>query len=710
MINFARLSLKLKASIFIATILVLVIGLTTMLFSAEVNKRLEEALLASTALVGENLVREIKKTVDMGVYLSELDGLSTQLTQVVQQDNSLGYIYVADDEAAVLYFSDGISEWVRELARIPEAFLEETKTPLTDLIGSGGEEYYQLSIAIDSMGDLQGYLAIGLKERVIGEQLKQINRRMIFIGIFSFLLATFLIVIFVNKLISLPLASLAGTARQISDGNIVEPDVARRHDEIGELSSAFGVMARELTGMIRRFSETSSSLQNSSVELSTVAGNLTRSFGQQMETVDGVVAAIQELDELATDLSRQAVNLSETANESSASITESTSAISEINMNMAEINEAIENITSSILQMSATFGELAEGADETARLGEESMEAVSRINEGVKNMEKMVDQSKTLADDLKVNAQDIGSKAVSETLQGILSIKEDAQNSEQAMKLLNEKVDSIGEIVTVIEGIADQTNLLALNAAIISAQAGDEGRSFAVIASEIRELSASTTESTKKISSVIQSVQQEAKSYTNYVKRVSLSVEEGHNRGLQATEALEKIVESANDSARMSGEISQVTREQASASELVASSIEHFTRRADMIRRATSEEAQTAKFIRESIEKAKGMVEKVYRSTEEQNKTSQMINEMVIKAEEIAGRLQQATEREKDLATSISGSVESMRDMSQENFEMVKSIDSSSEMLTNLSSSLGKELGRFKISDNAEKGHFGEKG
>jgi methyl-accepting chemotaxis protein len=143
---------------------------------------------------------------------------------------------------------------------------------------------------------------------------------------------------------------------------------------------------------------------------------------------------------------------------------------------------------------------------------------------------------------------------------------------------------------------------------------------------------------------------------------------------------------------------------------MVASSIEHFTRRADMIRRATSEEAQTAKFIRESIEKAKGMVEKVYRSTEEQNKTSQMINEMVIKAEEIAGRLQQATEREKDLATSISGSVESMRDMSQGNFEMVKSIDSSSELLTNLSSSLGKELGRFRISDNAEKGHSGEEG
>lgn len=710
MINFAKLSLKLKVSIFIAVILILVIGFMTMIFSAEVNKRLEKALLASTSLVGENLVSDIKKTINMGIYLSELDGLSSQLTQVVQQDNTLGYIYIADNRAALLYFSDGISEWVRELVRVPESFLKDTTTPVTDLIRSGGEEYYQLSIAIDSMGDFQGFLAIGLKEKVIGDQLKQINRRMVVIGLLSFLIATLLIVIFVNRLISLPLASLAGTAKQISDGNIVEPDVAQRHDEIGELSDAFRVMARELTGMIRRFSDTSSSLQESSVDLAAVAGNLTKSFGKEMETLDEMVVAIKEMDELAQDLSRQAVNLSDTANESSASITESTSAIGEINQNVAEINEAIENITSSILQMSATFGELAEGADETAKLGEESMDAVSRINEGVKNMEKMVDQSKTLAEDLKVNAQDIGSKAVRETLQGILSIKDDVQNSEQAMKLLNEKVDSIGEIITVIESIADQTNLLALNAAIISAQAGEEGRSFAVIASEIRELSASTTESTKKISSVIQSVQQEAKSYTSYARRVSQSVEEGHSRGLQATEALDKIVEFANDSARMSGEIAQVTREQASASEMVASSIEHFTKRADAIRRATSEEAQTAKFIRESIEKAKGMVERVYRSTEEQNKTSQMINDMVIKAEEIAGRLQQATEREKDLATSIASSVESLKELSQENFGMVKSVDSSSEMLTNLSSSLAKELGRFRIGDDGGASSPGEEG
>jgi len=449
--------------------------------------------------------------------------------------------------------------------------------------------------------------------------------------------------------------------------------------------------------MFGRFSETSSSLMASSVELTSLAKDLSISFGKQMDTFDDVVGVIREIENFSRDLSSQASSLSDSANESAASVTESTSAIAEINQNMAEINTAIENVTSSILQMSATFGELAEGATASAGLAEETMEAVSRINDGVRNMEGMVKQSESLAGDLKVNAQDIGSNAVRETLQGILSIQEDVKNSELAMKQLNEKVDSIGEIVTVIEGIADQTNLLALNAAIISAQAGEEGKSFSVIASEIRDLSAGTTESTQQISALIQSVQGEARNYTNYVKKVRRSVEEGHARGLQATEALEKIVQSANDSARMSGEISRVTKEQALANDKVAGNIEIFTQRAEVIRRATSEEAQTARFIRESIEKAKDMVEKVYRSTEEQNKTSQMISEMVIKAEEIAGGLQQAMEKEKDLFVGLFSSVESLRDMNRENFERVKVVDSSSEILTDMSAALGEELKRFRV-------------
>ena len=163
-------------------------------------------------------------------------------------------------------------------------------------------------------------------------------------------------------------------------------------------------------------------------------------------------------------------------------------------------------------------------------------------------------------------------------------------------------------------------------------------------------------------------MQEETRNYSSYVNRVSQSVDEGHELGRQAAEALEKIVLSANESATMSGDMVRVTKEQAAASEMVSSTFEHFTQGADMIRRATSEEAQTAKFIRESIETAKRMVEKVYGSTEEQNKTAQMLNETVLKAEETAGSLQRAMERERKLSGNIHEAVEQLRTMSHGNF------------------------------------------
>ncbi len=697
MVNMKKLNLKTKAAILIIAILVVAMGSTTIVFSLEVNRRLETALISTTELMGKGLATEVSEILDMGIDLSQLEGFSLRLTQVVDETPNLSYIYIADGTTGIFSSSREVPEWILKRATLPKSLEEENAASVIDHLRNEGAGYYQLSIPIRSRGQLRGYLALGLGEDIISSQIVPVQRRIVLIGIFSFILAAALTVIFVNRIISVPLASLARTARRISDGHIIAPDVTTRSDEIGQLSEAFRVMAGQLTGMFERFSETSSSLMASSVELISLARDLSTSFGKQMDTFDDVVGSIKEIEDFSRDFSSQASSLSESANESSASITESTSAITEINQNMSELNTAIENITSSILQMSATFGELAEGAEETAGLAEETMEAVSKINNGVKNMEGMVKQSESLAGDLKVNAQDIGFNAVRETLQGILSIQENVQNSELAMKQLNEKVDSIGEIVTVIEGIADQTNLLALNAAIISAQAGEEGKSFSVIASEIRDLSAGTTESTQQISSLIRSVQEEARNYTNNVKKVRRSVEEGHARGLQATEALEKIVQSANDSARMSGEISRVTEEQAIASEKVAGNIEIFTRRAEVIRRATSEEAQSTKFIRESMEKAKNMVEKVYRSTEEQSKTSQMIGDMIIKAEEIAKRLQQATEKERDLSVSLFSSVESLREMNRENFERVKVVDSSSEILSDLSSSLGDELKRFKI-------------
>ena len=144
------------------------------------------------------------------------------------------------------------------------------------------------------------------------------------------------------------------------------------------------------------------------------------------------------------------------------------------------------------------------------------------------------------------------------------------QSSAEIIDVLGHRADDIGKIIEVIDDLAEQTNLLALNAAIEAARAGEHGLGFAVVADEVRKLAEKSTQSTKEIAELIQSIQSEARKAVENMERSTRIVNEGLSLGQRPGHALHKISNVVTEVYKFSQEIGAATNEQSVGSSQIA--------------------------------------------------------------------------------------------------------------------------------------------
>jgi methyl-accepting chemotaxis protein len=138
---------------------------------------------------------------------------------------------------------------------------------------------------------------------------------------------------------------------------------------------------------------------------------------------------------------------------------------------------------------------------------------------------------------------------------------------------LKQNTDQIGGVLEVIRTIAEQTNLLALNAAIEAARAGEQGRGFAVVADEVRNLASKTQDSTANIQEIIQKLQSSSVAAEQAMTTSVQRVEENKQSSDVLVETLTHATESVSLIQQQVVEISEAVSQQAIAAEEIATTV-----------------------------------------------------------------------------------------------------------------------------------------
>jgi twitching motility protein PilJ len=228
------------------------------------------------------------------------------------------------------------------------------------------------------------------------------------------------------------------------------------------------------------------------------------------------------------------------------------------------INETAVQVAAAAQETQATAMHLAEAAEHQAQQITSASAAINEIAVSIDEVSKNSAESADVAQ-RSVAIASKGAAVVRQTIQGMDSIRDQIQETSKRIKRLGESSQEIGSIVELINDIAEQTNILALNAAIQAASAGEAGRGFAVVADEVQRLAERASGATKRIETLVQTIQSDTNEAVSSMEQTTAEVVAGARLAEDAGLALGEIEKVSNDLADLIQNISEAARQQSAA-------------------------------------------------------------------------------------------------------------------------------------------------
>ncbi len=488
---------------------------------------------------------------------------------------------------------------------------------------------------------------------------------------------------------------LRSEVARIAGGDLTPGEPLESEDEMGELARSFENMTGALRMTVERVTGAADRMQSAAAEIADASRNVAQANEAQVEGIDRASGSMGEIDQQVGDIARSAERLCLDVESASSAILQLQNAGGELRANATQLSTSVDEVAGSIEEMAGSINEVATSSDAVAEAAEGASSSMQETSAAVRQVTESATSMSGLSERV-IELSEQGNERVQETVIGMDSISEATDAAQKVIANLAVSAGQIDTVISVIDEVADETSLLALNAAIIAAQAGEQGRPFAVVAAQVKELAGKVRSSTAEITELIRELQQQSGDASQAIERGADLVMRGVERSGEAGSSLDAITHAARDSGMRVAEIVNAMDEQSKAVTVVAELMSRVREGTEQIRYALKEQGHNTTLLRQSSSSVGDVSKQVQSTSVEHAQSTSSIGHDMQNVQESVDLIKGALQDQSLACRSAVEFLNSVSESTRSNENSVDQLDESMRSLQLKADELHAEVARFR--------------